>query len=143
MTVTFVCTGNTCRSPMGEAILNNLAEKWGWNMRVLSAGVYASPGAPVSENARFVLRETFGIEGFYHTAQPMTQALFDRSDLVIAMTEGHARVLKERFGAHKKIVTLPADAGDPWGGGPAEYEVCAQEIVKGILTLKEKGLLHA
>ena len=143
MIVTFVCTGNTCRSPMGEAILQNLADKWGWDMRVFSAGLYASIGSPVSENAREVLRYVFGIRNFFHSARPMTQDLFDSSDLVIGMTEGHARVLTERFGVYDKIVSMPVDVGDPWGGDLAAYEICAQRIVEGIKILKDRGLIHA
>ena len=140
--ILFVCTGNTCRSPMGEAILQNLAKKWGWDMRVASAGLYASPGSPLSENAREVLLEVCGIRDFYHGAQPMTQVLFDWSDLVIGMTEGHARLLTERFGVYDKIVSMPVDVGDPWGGDFETYEACALRIVDGIKILKERGLLH-
>ena len=111
-------------------------------MSAASAGLYASPGAPVSENAREVLRQVFGIESFYHGAQPMTRALFDWSDLVIGMTEGHARLLTERFGAQSKIIAMPVDVGDPWGGDLDTYEVCARRIVDGIKILKEQGLLH-
>ena len=128
---------------MAEAILQNLADKWGWPMQVASAGLYASPGAPVSENAREVLRQVFGIQDFYHGARPVTQALFDWSDLVVGMTDGHARLLTERFGVYDKIVSMPVDVGDPWGGDLKAYEASAEKIVRGILTLKEEGLLHA
>lgn len=143
MTVTFVCTGNTCRSPMAEAILQSLAEAWGWEMRVLSAGLYASAGATVSANAQTVLEQQFHIPGFYHSAQPMTKELFVLSDLVVGMTGEHALLLKERFGDDPKITAFPTDVGDPWGGDLDDYEHCAKRIVAGLLTMKDEGILHA
>ena len=142
VTVTFVCTGNTCRSPMGEAILKSLSESWGWEMRVFSAGLFATPGAPMSANAEEVLRQVFRIPDFHHSAMPMTAELFTLSDLVIPMTGGHARLLAERFGKSDKIVPMPVEVGDPWGGDLDQYETCAREIVRGICLLKEKGILH-
>ncbi len=143
MTVTFVCTGNTCRSPMGEAILKKMAEEQGWKMRVESAGLFAHPGSPVAENARRALSDLYGISSFHHASQPMTQSLFDASDLVIAMTAGHARLLTERFGVYDKILSMPTDVDDPWGGDLAAYKKSAGEIEKGIRILVERGTLHA
>ena len=55
--IAFVCTGNTCRSPMAEAIFNKLAEEKGLDVRALSFGLAAVPGMPPSKNAVAVCRE--------------------------------------------------------------------------------------
>ncbi|MBQ3866204.1 MAG: hypothetical protein II776_04825, partial [Clostridia bacterium] len=134
---------NTCRSPMAEALLNDLAGSRGWRRtRALSAGLYAEAGAEISRNARLVLERTFGITGFRHAAQPMTKALFDGADAVIGMTENHAALLRLQYGPSEKIFAMPVDVGDPWGGDAALYEACARQIVRGIGILEERGVLH-
>ena len=72
----------------------------------------------------------------------MDQALFDASDLVLAMTEGHARVLTERFGVYEKIRCMPEDIDDPWGGDLTAYKKSAKEIAAGIERLAETGVFH-
>ena len=56
-TIAFVCTGNTCRSPMAEAIFNDMAEKNGVCVRAESFGIATSTGLPVSENSVIACKE--------------------------------------------------------------------------------------
>ena len=87
----FVCTGNTCRSPMAELYFNRfclLRELSG--ARALSAGIAAVPGAPVSEPARRVLASA-GVDAFGFGSRVLTAELIRASDLIVVMTESHRR----------------------------------------------------
>ena len=142
MRVIFVCTGNTCRSPMAQALLQSLAEKKYPGLSAESAGLFASAGQPVSENAVRVLAERFHIPRFFHSARPLTREMIATADLVIGMTEGHRRMMEEKFGKNEKFIAFPVDVGDPFGGSTEVYEKTALAIVKGMEILFEKGLFH-
>ena len=89
--VLLVCTGNTCRSPMAEAILARLAGEEGLKVSVRSAGLFAMDGAEASENTRRVLGER-GIR-FSHRARSIRPELIDWADLILTMTLDRKRRL--------------------------------------------------
>ena len=99
--VLFVCTGNTCRSPMAEAMLRHKRP----DLEVQSAGVFAGAGQEANPNAVEALKEK-GIE-FDHRSQPLTKDLINWADLVLTMTEDHKTMIMSDYpGDRDKIFTL-------------------------------------
>ncbi|MDM5201394.1 low molecular weight protein arginine phosphatase [Fictibacillus enclensis] len=90
--ILFVCTGNTCRSPMAAALLRHLGNG---KLEVRSAGVFAAEGAGASSNAVTAMSEK-GIP-FNHESKPVTRTLMDWADLILTMTESHKHALCNRF----------------------------------------------
>lgn len=144
--ILFVCTGNTCRSPMAEYLLKAKAKD---RFEVRSAGLAAWPGQEASEHVQTLLAQR-GIE-IDHKAQQVSKELIQWADLVLSMTQAHANALKEQFPEEKdKIFTLKryvrpdeegADIADPFGGDLAVYEETLAEIEKWLeeLLKKEEG----
>src|SRR3954469_22194229 len=90
-----VCTANICRSPMAAALLQHAfaAQPEPWrSVKVISAGVAARTGEPVSENSVFALRKG-GRDISSHRSQPLTQRILDEALAVICMTESHRAMI--------------------------------------------------
>jgi protein-tyrosine-phosphatase len=109
--ILFVCTGNTCRSPMAEALLRKLAKERGLQIEVSSAGVAATEGVPISRYAAAVLHE-HDIDDVI-TSRPLRLDVVQESDLILTLTQGHKQhvlhIFPEVVG---KVYTLKEYAED-------------------------------
>ena len=122
----FVCTGNTCRSPLAAAIARRELEERGWaHVSVQSAGIAAPSGAPPSEGAVQVAAEQ-GMELRTHTTQPLTPELLDWADLVLAMSPSHLIAVAE-LGAGEKAA-LVTDFLEGAGMGEAVADPFGDEV---------------
>lgn len=134
MNIIFVCTGNTCRSPMAEALLRKKT-----NLHtVSSAGLSVAFPAPAAENAAAVMRE-YGLDISAHRARPLTAEDAGQADLILTMTGGHKALLTALFpDAAEKTFTLceyagtPGDIDDPFGGDMDTYRRCAAALAARI-----------
>ena len=142
--IIFVCTGNTCRSPMAAAVLNHLSRPRGvcsmgedaprLHYVATSAGLFAAEGDPISPHAVAALREAGVIptpQNDYpaHRARLVSEQLVREADLVVGLSASHAMQLIQRFPeAADKITALPMDIPDPYGGTLAEYSACLARL---------------
>ncbi|WP_058300299.1 low molecular weight protein arginine phosphatase [Gorillibacterium timonense] len=109
-TILFVCTGNTCRSPMAEGLLRKMAKEAGLSIEVKSAGVAAMEGSSISSHSQKVLTDK-GVDGRLHS-QPVREPLVREADLILTMTTRHKNQVLSRFpSAEGKIYTLLEYAG--------------------------------
>lgn len=135
MNILFVCTGNTCRSPMAAALMNRIAEERKLDIRIESAGIFAEEGEPASNEAILAMQE-YGIDLLGHHAQPINEELIQKSDLILTMTAAHKLLLEQT--AVGKCYTLCEYAGldydidDPFGGDVEEYQACAKQILEAV-----------
>ena len=151
--VCFVCTGNTCRSPLAEAVANFLAQSElnalpegirdlaRPRLEAFSAGLYPADGDPISTNAVLALEEA-GInpvpqhDYHLHRARGLTEEEAEGFDLLVGLTRGHAMELILRFPAlAKRITVMPIEISDPFGGSLERYRECLAQIRQGVSIL--------
>ena len=134
--VCFVCTGNTCRSPMAAAVLNEFGGPY--HIFGVSAGLYPNIGEPISEKAVKALESagimsTSGNNYSAHTACRISESIVNGCDRIIGMSDSHTLTLLQLFPSMaSKIYTMPVSISDPYGGSFETYRMCLEQIIKGI-----------
>lgn len=138
MKVVFVCTGNTCRSPMAEAIFKDLVR----DAEVISAGIYASYGEKAAPNAIKVC-EKYGLDLTNHSSQNIGGVNLAYDDLILTAEYRHKKELLNAF-PNLEIRTINEyaeygyeDIADPIDGDFDDYENCFLEIRESLEKIVE------
>jgi protein-tyrosine phosphatase len=143
----FVCTGNTCRSPMAEALCRRMLatqlncaddDLMDNGFAVMSAGLASPVGSPANPEA-VALLEKQGIDLHGHESQQVTRELLQKADRILTMTRAHRDVIETEFPeVASKVRVLAADGfdiADPIGGGPRDYMHCGEQISRSLDVL--------
>lgn len=148
MKVLFVCSGNTCRSPLAAAAFRRLLDESGrTDIEVASAGTGAYEGSPASEGAYLVAIEA-GLDLSAHRARLLDRDMVAEADLILTMSKGHlSRV--ERLGGEGKAHLLSEYAGysgdeleirDPYGGDVEGYRQTLMQLTRLLSPARDRLL---
>ena len=135
MNILFVCTGNTCRSPMAEGITRALAAEQHKDVNVVSAGLFAAYGAKPTEEAVVAVRSIADISD--HESETINYGARQCSDLIIGMTKDHKSVLLRQFPFEEgKIKTI-----SEWGGQDGDVTDPLVLIKPYIINVRNKFII--
>lgn len=140
-----ICTGNTCRSPMAEKLLQSALNAEGAPLNelgVVSAGVAAGNGDPASSNSVAALKKV-KLDLVHHKSQAITTDLLDRTFAIFGMTDSHLDALRQYYPELPERVHLFREfmdddddqIPDPFGGNFDEYVTCRDAMIEAIPSL--------
>jgi ribosomal-protein-alanine N-acetyltransferase len=135
-TVLFICTGNTCRSPMAAALMNDLFARRGVSgFRAASAGLAVRPHDTLSENAEAVLKEA-GVAVPGRAARQVSEKLIRESSFIVALAPEHRAALEAAFPQLRgKVRLLGGGVPDPYGGDIDSYRRCRDAMLPAVAGL--------
>lgn len=126
---------------MAAALMNKIASENDIDAISESAGIFATPGQPASENAIIAMKD-YGIDLSDHVSRQITDDLVTEADLVLTMTEGHkmltAGIAPEKTFTICEFAGYEGEISDPFGGDVEEYKSVAGEIYDCLTDIAEK-----
>lgn len=145
MNILFVCTGNTCRSPMAEALFNDVCRRRGIDHFSFSRGTNVFYPEPVNPKAVAALK-AIGTDIPAKMSAAVSEEDMIKADIILTMTSAHKMALKSMFPKYsEKIFTLNEKAygkdkpvSDPFGGTENVYLQCAKELKNAVEALADK-----
>ncbi len=138
-TIIFICTGNTCRSPMAEGLFRARGGEEATGLKAESAGLFTQDGMAVTDNAVIAAKE-FGADISNHHARYLTEEMGKEAKYLVCMTAAHYDYIRVRCpGCEPKLFTLlPRDVRDPYAGSLEIYREAAKEIDEGVKSIIER-----
>ena len=145
MRILFVCTGNTCRSPMAEGILKSIGNKNNMDLEIKSVGISVYDGEKASKNSIEAMKK-IGIDISEHEATQLRRDLVEEADLILTMSTSHKKFILSNYPSSRdKLFTLTEyvygvekDIEDPFGRSLSVYERTRDEIYQAVEKIVNK-----